>query len=241
MITKKELIKELFHNTANNITELISFKRITTEAYQSHAKNKLSSNFTSERKKIENVRSDMYDHLKAVNYPTVIHKTSLIYAVSAFEVFLNKFLTILYDAEPRAIKNNAKSLTYEEILSYTSFKSLKQKMISNILHDFFYKSIAEQITIMDKKFGFKLIFDDTKSTIFDKHVNLTTLTEIYSIRNIILHNDGIINDIFIKNNPSSTYKLGDVIELESEYTHNKIYYLFQIMTKLCYVILGETR
>lgn len=237
MSTKKKKVKDLFESTAENLSELFTFKRITTEAYENLAKNKSLSNIKSVKEEFESVKNEMLDHIKAVSYPAVIHKTTLIYAVSAFEIFLNKFLTILYEAEPRALKNNSKSLTYEEILSHISFKSLKQKMIANILHDFFYKAIADQMTIMDKKFGFNLIFDDTKSTIFDLHVNLTTLTEIYSIRNIILHNDSVVNEIFIKNNPKSVYKLGDIIKLESEYTHNKIFYLFQIMTKLCFVVL----
>lgn len=106
---------------------------------------------------------------------------------------------------------------------------------------FFYKSISEQFIIINKKFGFKLEFNKAKSTIFDKLVNLETLTEIFSIRNIILHNDGIVNDIFVKNNPASKYKLGDKIILDSEFTHNKIYYLLQMITKLCYSILDDNK
>lgn len=241
MSNKKEKIKELFHHTFDNFTELLNFKRITTDAYKSHLKNKLPANFNSERESISKMKEDFTDKMKTITYPSIIYKTTLIYAVSSFEVFLNKFLIIIYEEEPRTLKSNAKSMTYEEILSHSSFKSLKGKMISSVLHDFFYKSISEQFIIINKKFGFKLEFNKAKSTIFDKLVNLETLTEIFSIRNIILHNDGIVNDIFVKNNPASKYKLGDKIILDSEFTHNKIYYLLQMITKLCYSILDDNK
>jgi hypothetical protein len=241
MPDKKQKVKELFWHSCDNFTELLNFKRITTEAYKSHIQRKVPENFTSERERISKMKDDFSDKMKTIAYPSIIYKTSLIYAVSSFEVFLNKFLTILYEEEPRALKNNTKSMTYEEILSHSSFKSLKKKMILSVLHDFFYKSIAEQFTLMNKKFGFKLDFNKSKSTIFDKSVNLETLTEIFSLRNIILHNDSIVNDIFIKNNPASRYKIGDKIVLDSEFTHNKIYYLLQMVTKLCYTILDEDK
>lgn len=241
MLTKKEKIKELFQHSFENFTELLNFKRITTEAYKSHLKNKLPVNFKSEREKLNKMKEDFTDKMKAVTYPSIIYKTTLIYAVSSFEVFLNKFLTALYEEEPRALKNKSKTMTYEEILSHKSFKLLKQDMISSVLHDFFYKSISDQMTAINQKFGLKLDFNKSKSTIFDKSVNLETLTEIFSLRNIILHNDGIINDIFIKNNPNSSFKLNDKIKLDSEFTHNKIYYLLQMVTKLCYSILDDNK
>jgi hypothetical protein len=241
MLNKKEKVKELFHHSFDNFTELLNFKRITTDAYKSHLKNKLPDNFNSERERISKMKEDFTDKMKAISYPSIIYKTTLIYAVSSFEVFLNNFLTIIYEEEPRALKSNAKSMTYEEILSHSSLKSLKRKMISNVLHDFFYKSISDQFEIINKKFGFKLDFNKSKSTIFDKSVNLETLTEIFALRNIILHNDGIVNDIFLKNNPNSKFNIGDRVVLDSEFTHNKIYYLLQMITKLCYSILDDNK
>jgi len=232
----KQKARDLYSISSEEITEVFSFNRITTAAYKTHfnVSNKIEANESD----LEAYRKKILEHAKSLLYPSVIFKTSLIYGVAAFEVFLNKFLFILFEAEPRALKTSSKTMTYEEILSFKSFKLLKEKMINTVLHELFYKSIAEKITFVNKKFGFNLHFTEEKSTIFDTNINVPKLTEIFSLRNIVLHNNAIVNEVFLKNNKNNKYKLGEQLRFDAETTHEMIFYLFEVMTKLSYQILG---
>ncbi|MCW3073509.1 MAG: hypothetical protein JWP69_578 [Flaviaesturariibacter sp.] len=238
MATKQERVKALWEVTLKTYTEVFAFNKITTAAYKTHYQRQFRKD---EREEVSNYHHFVAEKAKTLKLPPIVHKTSIIYGVSAFEVFFKKFLIILYQSEPRALKNSSRTLTYEEILNCSTMKSLQSKMIATILHDFFYKSIAEQIDLVTKKFGFKFKFNAEKSTIFDTNINIERLTEIFSLRNIILHNDSEINEIFVEKNPTSKYKLGDKLVFQAEDTLELLYYLLQIVTKLSYQVLGEKK
>lgn len=234
MAEQLQPFKDLFWSSCEELTELLAFKSITTAAYNSHYKHHKLADANATKEEIEKYRKVIIDNSRLLLYPPIIYRTTLIYAVASFEAFLNKLLFLLYEHEPRALKSNLKAMSYEEILSCNSIKSLRGKMINTVLHELSYKSISDQMLFINKKFGFDLIFSDTPSTLFDNNISLPKLTEIFSFRNIILHNSGEVNELFIKNNPNSKYKIGHKIILNHDETHSMVFYLLEMITKLSY-------
>lgn len=61
-------------------------------------------------------------------------------------------------------------------------------------------------------------FSETKhpDIFFSTKINLIELTEIFSVRNVIIHNQGIVSKVFVENNRNLKFKVGDQINLDSD-------------------------
>lgn len=79
-----------------------------------------------------------------------------------------------------------------------------------------YKSLSDWIDYFKKSRKLDLPF------IFD---NLTKLKEIVARRNLFVHNDGIVNNIYLSITKEGTdlkYEKGDIIDIDKEYIYNAI-------------------
>ena len=100
-----------------------------------------------------------------------------------------------------------KDLSLSEVLKYSSQESLVSACVEEKISELMRKSHKQQIEWIEKSF---------KIDIINSFSEWKTIFEFFQIRNIIVHNDGIVNQIFIdelkKNGISSDkYKLGEKI------------------------------
>jgi len=118
-----------------------------------------------------------------------ILKMGLIYFFSLFEAFNKDFFQTLFKFKPELMKTKDKHLNYEELLDFSDIDELYECIIQEEINNLGYLDI-DQIadTLMDKfKINLKEDFEYWKQ-----------LRENYYRRNIIVHNDGKISEIYLR-------------------------------------------
>jgi hypothetical protein len=148
---------------------------------------------------------------KASIYEGMLSKQLLINYCSLFEGFILSVLMKLYLSKPEKIlaqDNKSKSeqvVTYETLLKYDTLGQIIIDKIQEKVGKLTYESICTAINKIKLFYkGFNL--DETL---------LGKVSDIYTIRNIIVHNKGVVNEEFLKrivNNKG--YKLGDIVEIK---------------------------
>ncbi len=135
--------------------------------------------------------------------PEFVRRMSIVYLVTSFENFLGKILRIYFLLYPKSISPD-KKMTNSEILDFDDIETLKKRIIDKELFDLFYEGIDGINEILTKKFGLKL----------DKYNEWTEFREIFYRRNLILHNDGVPNEVYRK---KTGYTGVDKLEIDQVY------------------------
>lgn len=145
------------------------------------------------------------------------HKMLIIYLVSVFESLLQGATNlILYISFKRFANSEKMKLSYAEIFNEVNIEGIKDKVIRKKLQNIAYKSVRDQLLVLSKEYNFEFI--DLESTSNE----LKFLIEIFQYRNILLHNKGIINQIFIENTDFPQHMLGDYFPIDEDYISDAI-------------------
>ncbi len=140
-------------------------------------------------------------------YPHLLINMSFIYLVALFDAFLTDVFVAVLVERPEALKSN-KQLTYDKILELQQKGELIEFMARREINELSYKSIADQSDYYKAKFNIDLA---------DSGVELTALIEIRARRNLLVHNNGIVNDKYMETVKNTTYNLGESVEISFDY------------------------
>jgi hypothetical protein len=151
-------------------------------------------------------------------YPDIIYSMAFIYIVAAFEVFLKNSIKTLIKFDEYAFRESDKKLSYSEVFAFNSYNELIDFIAEKTVYELGYKSISEQIKFLNEKIHINLSFKEGKGLIANRrYIDLDLTNEIFSTRNILLHNGGIINKKYLDINPTSVFKEGEERKLTREY------------------------
>ena len=109
--------------------------------------------------------------------------------ISVFEDYLKEILEFLFNSYPHHIFKEKTTLPTKRLLEHDTLESLKDTLIKEKVTSVSFENLVEVISFIEKEFKVDL---DTPIDI------LECLTEITLIRNILVHNKGIVNEIFLK-------------------------------------------
>jgi hypothetical protein len=215
-----ELLADNFDTDLNKIysTLYISFKQVdlfnkdvknAQDTFTKDGKRRLA--FLEEQKeKIKETMDDQeidlvkkyltYEIKTKEAYPDMIYKAEFIYLITLVDAFVaDTFRATLFSKKEILKSYSNKEIKWGEILEIDDINDLHNQMVESIVSDLTHGSISETIDQIDKKL--KL---DLKS-----QLDMNKLKEIYATRNIIVHNGGIVNQIYKKTFPESTFNIGD--------------------------------
>jgi len=150
------------------------------------------------------IKRDMYRSLieDGKKYSEMMCSYGYIFLVSLLEFYISDIVKYIFSENTNILKSE-KKLNYEEILSYNTIEGLYEYMIERECESLGYKSYEEIKKYFNGKF--KIDFTNLKG---ENEVN-----SIFEIRNILVHNRGIVNEKFLSKIKDSKYKLGDKITL----------------------------
>ena len=83
---------------------------------------------------------------------------------------------------------------------------------------------------MSRRFELDFEYYESETSFFSNQVNLNELKKSFAIRNIIVHNKGIIDKTFLKSAPQAGYSLGEIIDIDDELIANLILVLIKVIT-----------
>lgn len=143
----------------------------------------------------------------AENYPNLAFRMSFVYLIALFDAFLTDIFEAVVKNRPEMLKSK-KQISYEKLLEFSSLESLVEYLAKRELNELSYKSLKDQADYYQDRFGISL---------GDSGVSLDVLVELRAARNLLVHNNGVVNHIYLEQVPHSSYSLGESIKVDSSY------------------------
>lgn len=210
-----------------HVIELLANIPTYSSAYAINQENKIKE-FIEKNEElsfvVDHMNQQAFKHMQ--NVPNMFHSMLLTYAISHFDVFLSNMMSYLFNKNFKLLKTGSKTMTYAEVLSFESMLDLKKKLIDREIYQLGYGSIKNRIEYFKNKLHLDINFlQDGVEKKNIKSIYLDNLIETYSARNIIIHNNGVVNEMYLKDNHNSSYKLGEKLNLTGKYIMKSMYYL----------------
>jgi hypothetical protein len=115
-----------------------------------------------------------------------IRDMSLVYLIAAYESFLEKILSILFERRPETLKSTRKGLTTEELIMCkdigTAIRRISEREVELVIH----QDVEET----------RMYFKDRLGVDLRQFTNWREFSERFYRRNIIVHNSGMTNEIY---------------------------------------------
>ncbi len=151
----------------------------------------------------------------------LLYKSTLMNIISTVECFLGDVLRVYFneyknEISPALILKKDKQFTMDELESFDTVEDAKTFIIDSKLENIIRSSFQDWIDFLKEKLHLSMGYLNDE---IDK------LTEIFQRRNIIVHNKGIVNSIYlskVSDKYSKDVKKGEPIFLDREYLESAI-------------------
>lgn len=116
----------------------------------------------------------------------LLYQSTLINLVTAFEVLISKIFKIHLTKGFASL--NSKTITISELLRYNSLEDAKKSVIEDEVKNIMFSSVVDWFIYFSKKMNINCqYYNDNQNEVF----------EIFARRNLMVHNSGYINDIYL--------------------------------------------
>lgn len=233
-------LKEIYEKFNNNLKHTMHFQLKAPKSIQLYeidralAMAKLRLEWEDNKTILEDLEKEA-DIISEI--PKIVHPMAIVYAIAHFEVFIADLVKLLYNYFPKALSSKDKNLTYDTLLQYESLKDLMDELIEVETNTFSFKSIKQRIIFMEKKFGLKFKYDVQKGIRANwNSVEMEDLVEIHSTRNLIVHNNSIVNKFYLNDNPHTELKVGSKRIVDNDYAIHALFVLVRVSSSFNSVI-----
>ncbi|WP_175699322.1 hypothetical protein [Burkholderia ambifaria] len=126
-----------------------------------------------------------FDRINEGNIPHILSSSLFIGIFSQFDAFMGSLLKEIYSARPELFKGINKDISLKDLIDMGSIEAAKEYILEKEIDTFRRESYAEQFAILERKFSIKTLrkFPEWKMFI-----------EMSQRRNLITHNDGVVNE-----------------------------------------------
>ena len=126
--------------------------------------------------------------LKTENSVQHLQRSSLISLVSLVESFLSQLLHMFFQKHPSALNAKEKQFTFEELSNFSTLDDARSYLVSWKIENLLRGSYEDWIEYFKTQVKLELI-------VTTRHHD--RLVEIFQRRNLFVHNDGVVNKIYI--------------------------------------------
>lgn len=119
-------------------------------------------------------------------YPNLVREMFIVYLISTFEFYFESICMYLFKCFPDTLKTS-KNISYRDVLNFKSMEHLTNHLIEMEIADLTYKSYAEKVKSIDRRFGVGFNFE-----------TMDEVQYIHEVRNLIVHKRGYIDSRFLK-------------------------------------------
>lgn len=153
---------------------------------------------------------------KSSLHSALLHRSSLVTLVSSAEWFLSQLLHVFLEEHPEAAGLHKKTLTFAELKQFGSVEDARRHVLDETVEEVLRSSIGDWLTFLREKVHLKLGYLEGVQD---------ALVETYQRRNVIVHNGGIVNSIYLSRTPEALRWKGPPeipVEVSREYLHERI-------------------
>lgn len=241
-----EKFDQLFNNILSELLDLLTFKAETEKSYilNTEKYNNLIESFEKEMesafgtnhpktlvsiKKQIKIADGINFRRNGESYLNKINQYIIISSCSYFDNFLNEITRLFLQIKPSVLASDKKSISFYELIQ-KSRELIIESIIDKEVFELSYKRIDERIKYLSEKFELDIESTEEEVTFFSNKINFSSLIEIFAIRNIIVHNKGVVNKKFLELVPKTNYSEGEMISVNDELINNIITILLKIST-----------
>lgn len=156
----------------------------------------------------------------------------LVTLVSEFDAFMGKLLKLLFSTKPQALEASDKQISLTQVLKLGSIDDFRAAIIDKEVEAFLRLSHSDQFSYFEKRFGVKIKQD--------LHV-WSEFIELTERRNLFVHNEGIVNDIYLANCAAAGFDCtgiakGKLLPASPEYFARAHEVVFETALKFAHVL-----
>lgn len=126
--------------------------------------------------------------------------------VDNFQSFLEETMRAIFTAQPALLRRND-PITAAQVLSHPSMESFVQDLADQRIQKLAYKSFRDFVSALKEELKFPLVKDEKE---------LAALDLAFGIRNLVTHNYGVVNRLFLAKFPAAAVQLGQPYPIDAE-------------------------
>lgn len=131
---------------------------------------------------------------------------SFIYLIALFEGFLTDALETVLVARAEVLRSEKKTMTFREILSFRSMDEIVVYMAQKEALEVSHMSVHHRLKYYNNRFGVNLAACGMDEAAF---------VRLVADRNVLVHNNGRVNNVYLENVKGSHYKLDDRVVISA--------------------------
>jgi hypothetical protein len=137
------------------------------------------------------------------SYGRFINEITICRGVDSYLNYLSELLALIFRTRPETMKSG-EMVRIDAVLEHKTMEDLIAALAARRVHDLSYQGMASLTTYLDSRLGFNLFTDEGISA---------EVVRIVETRNLIVHNRGVVNEIFASRMPSLRLQIGEQIKL----------------------------
>ena len=193
--------KEKYRIFFSNIERLV--KELNFEDENAYAYSKLTKELKGEYQKLDSI----------ANQKRILYNGSFMLLITYYEHLIASLFKKDFSDHPERIHLDSKSVTYKIMMECNDLEAIKERLVENEVMEMMYKSHDEWM---------KFFTDKVKIDIPVIKINGNELKEIIARRNLLVHNNGCVNSIYLSITGKKDVQLGDVLTVGKVYLNNAI-------------------
>ncbi len=146
----------------------------------------------------------------------ILYSGALLLLVTYFENMISKSFKIDFHMHPQRMSLDNKTVSYKLLEQSNNIEDIKELLIEEEITTLMYKSVSDWIDYLKRNLNMELLYASEK---------LPNLKEIIARRNIIVHNEGVVNNIYLRvvdKNFTEDIEIGDKLYVDERYIHDSI-------------------
>jgi hypothetical protein len=141
------------------------------------------------------------------NYPKFINEMLIVHLAAVFEAYLADFIKTVLTHNQTLLKSS-RGVSYDETFCFGDIEALRKRLIEDEITRLSYKSFRDQCKFISDTFGISFTsYQDA----------LAKISEMIDTRHLLVHNRGIVNELYKRNVPNSHFEVGDQRVIDDEY------------------------
>ena len=143
--------------------------------------------------------------------PSILSNSVLMMLLVKYEESIANIYRFLIEKHPEAFLSD-KSITYSELMKQKlSLDEILEKFITKEIDGIMREPISDWYDSFRKKQKAQFLFADD---LFER------FKEVYYRRNLIVHNQGVVNEIYLSNTKNNEVKIGERLKVDKKYLEN---------------------
>ena len=162
-----------------------------------------------ERLKKDGALQTVYRHMR------LIFQMMFCRSVDNYLAYISELLALIFRVRPETPRSN-ETIRLDEILRYATMEQLIDELADRKVNDLSYQGMRELLKYLLDRLGFELYAEESARR---------QSIRIVEVRNLIVHNRGIVNRVFQSRLPDSKEALGQSLDLDVDTVFSDMYFL----------------